>query len=176
MCKVCAWNEVKERCLICDEILDKGYPQLLAHCIAHYTDKDGLYDNDDNYVKVIALNFEIITPVNYQNNSNVIEFISCNMCHHRFPLYDINKELLTYPSKWLDHIIGHYSDSKLIQKEWIAQKIVNFNYEAVVLVKDKDDGKPAEYRLLTEGESKVYAEALHRMKTTEDEINRRKNK
>lgn len=174
MCKVCAWDKVKERCLICGQVLDKGYPQLLAHCIAHYINKHSLYD-ENNLVKVIAINFEIIPPAHYEMESDVKDVISCNICQDRFPLYDKNNKLKSYPSRWLDHIIGHYSDHKLMEREWIAQKIVIFNYEAVVLEREQVH-RPREYRLLTKLESQVYAEALHRMKTSEDEINKRKNK
>lgn len=62
-----------------------------------------------------------------------------------------------------------------MEREWIAQRIVIFNYEAVVLEREQVH-RPREYRLLTKLESQVYAEALHRMKTSEDEINKRKNK
>ena len=75
----------------------------------------------------------------------------------------------SFPTKWINHVINHYADESLVKKERIGREILNINYESVLL-----EGN--DYRDLTDKEDKAYAEALYRIRTTEEAINKNKNR
>jgi hypothetical protein len=57
MCRQCAWERIKHKCKICDDIVGKGYSRLLAHITSHYTSNELLY-NEDKGIDIISINFE----------------------------------------------------------------------------------------------------------------------
>jgi hypothetical protein len=60
MCRQCAWERIKHKCKICDDIVGKGYPRLLAHITSHYTSKELLY-NEEIEMDILSINFESLT-------------------------------------------------------------------------------------------------------------------
>ena len=60
MCRQCAWERIKHKCKICDDIVGKGYSRLLAHITSHYTSKELLY-NEEIEMDILSINFESLT-------------------------------------------------------------------------------------------------------------------
>jgi ribosomal protein S27E len=40
ICRECAWEKIKLKCKICGEVIQKGYPRLLAHTTAVFLASD----------------------------------------------------------------------------------------------------------------------------------------
>jgi len=114
MCRQCAWERIKHKCKICDDIVGKGYSRLLAHITSHYTSNEFLY-NEDKGIDIISINFE--SPKTSLNEGVVGEEqghypLECKVCRDSF----IFKKDETIISRWIDHIKSHYTDRDLIKK------------------------------------------------------------
>jgi hypothetical protein len=50
-------ERIKHKCKICNKVIGKGYPRLLAHITSHYTSNELLY-KEDIETDIISINFE----------------------------------------------------------------------------------------------------------------------
>jgi hypothetical protein len=177
MCRQCAWERIKHKCKICNKVIGKGYPRLLAHITSHYTSNELLY-KEDIETDIISINFE---SSNTLPNEWVVDkeeekgqyLLKCKICKDTFMF---KKEGTTMFSKWIDHIKSHYLDKDLVNKGWIAKNIVHLNYDSVLLLltsSNHRNGNKANssidnnYRDLTKREINAYRNALRRIRNEE---------
>jgi hypothetical protein len=169
MCKECAWKRIKLKCKLCDEIIGKGYPKLLAHTVSHYSPSELLY-NEEIEENIIFINFESSNTSNQMFEEDNYECtLRCKICRDSF----IFKKADTVFSTWIDHVKSHYVDKDLIKKEWIAKDIIHLNYDSVIEITSSDRDKNSDaqhsviYRELTQREGDAYRNALHRIRNEE---------
>jgi hypothetical protein len=80
MCRGCAWEKIKLKCKMCEEIIGKGYPKLLAHTIAHYSASELLY-NEETEENIIFINFESSKSSNQMFEEDNYEYtLRCKIC------------------------------------------------------------------------------------------------
>jgi hypothetical protein len=171
MCRQCAWERIKLKCKLCGEIIGKGFPRLLAHTTAHYTSNELLY-NEEIEKNIILMNFENPKASNKLCGEIGYDYaLPCKVCGNRFPF---KKEEMMF-SKWINHIISHYSDKDLVKKEWIAKDIIHINYDSVLEISNSHKQDSVTYRELTESEGEAYRNALHRIRS-EESITKTKGK
>ena len=134
MCRQCAWERIKHKCKICNKVIGKGYPRLLAHITSHYTSNELLY-NEEIEMDIISINFETAKTSNkwlVVDEEEKSQYpLKCKICGDTFMF---KKEEVTMFSKWIDHIKLHYTDKDLVKKSWIAKDIVHLNYDSVLLL------------------------------------------
>jgi hypothetical protein len=174
MCRQCAWERIKHKCKICNKVIGKGYPRLLAHITSHYTSNELLY-KEDIETDIISINFESSKTSNQwvidKEEEKCQYLVKCKICKDTFMF---KKEETTMFSKWIDHIKSHYLDKDLVNKDWIAKDIVQLNYDSVLILSSNHrNGNKANssidnnYRDLTKREINAYRNALRRIRTEE---------
>lgn len=176
MCRQCAWERIKHKCKICDDIVGKGYPRLLAHITSHYTSNELLY-KEDIEMDIISINFERSKISNEwivdKEEEQGRYLLKCKICGDTFMF---KKEGTTMFSKWIDHIKSHYLDKDLVKKSWIAKDIVHLSYDSVLILtnsnhhngnKSNSRSNDNNYRDLTKRELNAYRNALYRIRTEE---------
>jgi hypothetical protein len=109
----------------------KGYPQLLAHTMAHYTTAE-LLSNEDAEQNILWINFESSKTSNAIFNGNGYDYPTqrCKICGDSL----VFKKEDTIFSRWIDHIKSHYIDKDLVKKERIAKDLIYLNYNSVIQV------------------------------------------
>jgi hypothetical protein len=135
ICRQCVWERIKHKCKICNKIIGKGYPRLLAHITSHYTPNELLY-KEDIEMDIISINFERSKisnewVVDKEEEQQGHYPLKCKICGDTFMF---KKEGTTMFSKWIDHIKSHYLDKDLVNKDWIAKDIFHLNYDSVLLI------------------------------------------
>ena len=167
MCRQCAWERIKHKCKICDDIIGKGYSRLLAHITSHYSSKELLY-NEAIEMDIISINFE--SP---KNSNKVLAGEEeryypqkCRICGNTFMF----KKGDTMFSKWIDHIKSHYVDKHLIKKAWVAKDIIQLNYDSILLLKNGNNYSSISHSDLTERELNAGCVKLRILSTSDQEL------
>jgi hypothetical protein len=164
MCRQCAWERIKHKCKICDDIIGKGYPRLLAHITSHYTTNELLY-KEDIEMDIISINFKGPKTSNEVLADEEERYypLKCRICGDTFSF----KKGDTMFSKWIDHTKSHYIDKDIVKKERVAKDIIHLNYDSVLLLQNGNNVSSSIYRDLTERERNAYRNALYRIKSEE---------
>jgi hypothetical protein len=164
MCRQCAWERIKHKCKICDDVVGKGYSRLLAHITSHYTSNELLY-NEEIEMDIISINFEIPKTSDevLADEEGRYYPLKCRICGDTFMF----KKGDTMFSKWIDHIKSHYIDKHLIKKAWVAKDIIQLNYDSILLLQNGNNSSSISHRDLTKRELNAYRNALYRIKSEE---------